>query len=366
MIALRLLSALLAISVTFSSAQSSPARTKTRNIILVTTDGLRWQDVFRGAEPELLNKEHGNVANLAATKEAFWRETPAARREVLMPFLWSAIRGQGQIYGNHDLGSDMTVTNKRNFSYPGYNELLTGAADDRIDSNDKKPNPNVSVLEWLHQQRPGYKNRVAAFGAWDVFPYILNATRSGLFVNAGYDAYPAPSPKLALLNRLKKETAIWEGEPLDSPMFLTALEHFRTAKPRVLYIGLGDTDEWAHSGRYDLYLHSAHRVDEYLRELWEMAQSMPEYRGNTTLILTVDHGRGSGLDTWRNHGEKVPESKHVWFAILGPDTPARGELANAAPVTQSQIAATMAALLGEDYLAFNQKAGAVIATALGR
>ncbi|MGI8992391.1 MAG: hypothetical protein ACR2I2_22775, partial [Bryobacteraceae bacterium] len=41
------------------------------------------------------------------------------------------------------------VTNGLNFSYPGYSETLCGFADPRIKSNDKVPNPNVTVLEWL-------------------------------------------------------------------------------------------------------------------------------------------------------------------------------------------------------------------------
>ena len=36
-----------------------------------------------------------------------------------------------------------------NFSYPGYNELLTGSPDPRIDSNDKRLNPNVTVFDYL-------------------------------------------------------------------------------------------------------------------------------------------------------------------------------------------------------------------------
>ena len=34
---------------------------------------------------------------------------------------------------------------------------------------------------------------------------------------------------------------------------------------------------------------------------------------------------------------------------MGPDTPATGEMTNVPRVTQSQIAATIAELLGEDY-----------------
>ena len=37
------------------------------------------------------------------------------------------------------------------------------------------------------------------------------------------------------------------------------------------------------------------------------------------------------------------------MAFLGPDTRGLGERSNIAPVTQNRIAATVAALLGEDY-----------------
>jgi hypothetical protein len=45
------------------------------------------------------------------------------------------------------------------------------------------------------------------------------------------------------------------------------------------------------------------------------------------------------------------------MAFLGPDTRGLGERTKVAPVTQSQIAATLAALLGEDYAGRVPKAG---------
>jgi hypothetical protein len=339
---------------------------KTRNLLLVTTDGLRWQDVFRGADPALMNKTPGGVSNLEFTKGRYWRDSAAARRAALMPFLWSVVAKQGQILGNRDLGSEAYVTNGKNFSYPGYNEMLTGYGDPRVDSNDKKNNPNVNALEWLNRQ-PAYRDKVAAFAAWDVFPYILNARRSGLLVNAGYDPFPAASnPRIELLNRLKVETGVWGGEPLDAPMAHTALEYFRSARPRVLYVALGDTDEWAHGGRYDLYLESANRVDAYIRELWETAQSLPQYKDATTLFIAVDHGRGDNTETWKGHGQKIPDSKDIWLAAMGPDIRPLGERSRTPAVTQSQTAATLLAILGEDYKAFSAQAAPPIHDLLAR
>jgi hypothetical protein len=343
------------------------AQTRTRNIIFVMTDGMRWQDVFRGADPALMDKDHGGVKEVPDLKRDYWRDTPAARREALMPFLWSTVVKEGQIYGNRDAGSEASVTNPRNVSYPGYSETFCGFADERIGGNDKIFNPNITVFEWLHA-KAGFRGKVAAFGAWELFPYILNAPRAGFPVNAGYDAMTAPpvTASIALINRLKRETKVWGDESFDSFTFHTALEYFKAAKPRVLYLSLGETDDWAHDGRYDLYLEAAHRADAYIKELWDTAQSMQEHRGNTTLIVSVDHGRGTENGEWQGHGARIPESKNIWMAFLGPDTPALGERKNTAPVTQNRIAATLAALLGEDYVNAVPKAGAVLPEVLGR
>jgi len=335
------------------NAQPAAAR-KTRNIIFVMTDGLRWQELFQGADLALINKEE-------PLKQAYWRETLQERRKALMPFLWTTIAEQGQIFGNRERGSDAYVTNNLNFSYPGYSETLCGFADPRIDSNDNKPNPNRTVLEWLHA-KPAFRDKVAAFAAWETFKYILNAERAGFVVNAGYDAF---TPGLEILNRMKRELPhYWESEPFDAITFHTGLQHFKQAKPRVFFLCLGETDEWAHAGNYKQYLHSARRVDAYLKELWDTAQSMPEYRDATTLIFSPDHGRGEAPTLWKNHGQKVPDSKYIWMAFLGPDTPPLGERSNIAPVLQSQIAATLAALLGENYTAAVPKAGAPIGDVL--
>jgi len=163
---------------------SSQAKTRTRNVVLVMYDGLRWQEVFNGADPALLTKKEGGVARLEATRAAFDRETPRARREALLPFITRVVAKQGRLYG--DVGGESRVTNGKNFSYPGYSEVFTGFGDPRIDSNDKFDNPNVTVLEWLNG-RPGFKDSVAAFGTWDVFPYILNRNRSGLKIFACWE-----------------------------------------------------------------------------------------------------------------------------------------------------------------------------------
>jgi hypothetical protein len=344
------------------------SKLKTRNILLVTTDGLRWQEVFGGADSSLFNKEDGGVADPARTKADFGGDKPDARRKLLMPFLWNVIAKQGQVFGNVNAGSEVKVTNGRNFSYPGYNEILTGIADPKINSNEKVPNQNVTVLEWLNGQ-DDFRSRVAVFGSWDVFPYIVNRWRSRVRVVAGWRPLSGMglSKEEFLISRLVAETPrMWEDCCYDSFTYHAASEYFKRQRPRLLYVALGETDEFAHMGRYDLYLRAAHNADWHLRHLWETVQAMPDYRGSTTMIVTTDHGRGNAPVEWKNHGEKIAGSDKIWIAVIGPDTPPLGERTNAAPLTQGQTAATVAALLGLDFRAFAPKAAPAIADVVGR
>ena len=158
---------------------------QTRNIVLITLDGVRWQEVFSGADKAILNNK-SFVENEEATRDRFWVDSSERRREKLMPFFWGTIAKEGQLYGNYRIGSTAQLTNREWFSYPGYNEILVGYADHSINSNEKVWNKNVTVLEFLNSQKQ-FSNKVAAFCSWDVFPYIINSQRSGIPVSAGED-----------------------------------------------------------------------------------------------------------------------------------------------------------------------------------
>jgi hypothetical protein len=340
----------------FAVAQE-PAARATTHVILVTIDGLRWQEVFTGADNALLNKEHGGVADLRMTRKDFWRGEPDVRRELLLPFLWTVVARDGQIFGDPSRGSPAVVTNGHKFSYPGYSEMLCGFADPRIDSNSNVPNPNVTVLEWLHG-RPGFAGRIAAFSGWDVHASILNRQRSGLFVEVADEPITvARTPERVhdLQQMVEDLPDLWPGFAFDAITFARCREYLLCQRPRVLYVAFGETDEWAHDRRYDRYLHLANTADSMIRRLWELAQEHPDSRGHTSLVIAVDHGRGRTEKNWTDHDAKVEGAEEVWMAVMGPDTPALG-VRTKTPATQAMIAATIAALLGEDYVAAQPKA----------
>ena len=338
------------------------AELKTQNIFLITADGLRWQEVFRGAEEMPLTKEFGNFGNSNAIRKDFWRETPEARREVLFPFLWGTVAKEGQLWGNRDMGSSVRVSNGHNFSYPGYNEFLTGYADPKINSNDKILNANTNVFEWLNT-KPEFRGRVAASVNWDVLPWILNAPRAGFpvwssfQVPEGTERMSVPS---ALTEMAERGQTIWAGVSLDTFVGYAAKHAVRTLKPRAMYVSFGETDDWAHEGNYERYLRSARECDRFIGELWALAQSLPEYRGTTTFVISVDHGRGPAPVAWKNHGKEIVDSAYMWFAVLGPDTAALGERSHTPLIKQAQIAATVGAFVGQDFHgAFPQSAPAI-------
>jgi hypothetical protein len=313
------------------------------SVVLVTIDGTRWQEIFGGADPALLEAGK-DTPDARATRDAFWRETPEERRRALMPFLWGKVAVEGQLLGRVDRGSQILVGNTFKISYPGYHELLSGFPSATIDSNRKVPNPDPTVLEWLNG-RPGFRGSVAAFCSWDVFPSILNRERCGFPVDIG-----EPAPGAPVLLRLAGEIPTpWHGAVYDAFVFRRGMEYLREKKPRVFYFAFGDTDEWAHLGAYDQYLAAMHRADGWLGELWASLQAMPEYAGTTSLLVTCDHGRGDNPGEWRSHNGKVNGAGYVWVAAIGPGVAPLGERSEQAPLLQGQVAATVAALVGEDY-----------------
>jgi hypothetical protein len=292
------------------------------HVILIVADGLRWQEVFRGADSVLLFSGPGVTGgNAAATHARYWRADRAARRAALMPFLWSTLAGDGMLLGNRDVGSAVDVTNPMKFSYPGYNELLVGYPDARIDRNDFGPNPNVTVFEWI-DGRAGFRGRVDVVGTWTTFRDIFNAGRSRLPIAT---------------------------EDSDGATHQAALRRLRARRPAALFVGYGDTDDFAHKGRYDRTLDAAHAIDRYAEELWSAAQSVQEMRGRTTMILVADHGRGRTTESWRDHNKDVDGADETWFAIIGPGVGAGGEVRGGPRATLAQAAATVAAGLGLDY-----------------
>ncbi|MBU6413778.1 MAG: AP protein [Planctomycetes bacterium] len=355
-----------------SAIEATQSSRQTQNVFHIMIDGLRWQEVFGGMQSGLLTKDN-KVERPDSLNKRFGGSGPHERREQLMPFLWSTVAKEGQIFGNQEIGSVVRITNRYGVSYPGYSEAITGVADDaRITGNRKIPNPNTSVYEWLNG-KPQFAGKVAAFGAWDVFPFIFNQERSKVPVDdsMGPIDFGTLTPTIEVINRVRAETPYrWASASFDSLVFIPMLDWVKVNQPQLTFLCLGETDEFAHEGDYSRYLEAAHRADGYIRELWTMVQSMEQYRGTTTFIIHPDHGRGDtrgGHNDWWNHSlPKHPGCEATWLAVIGPDTAALGERRNVPEITHDRLAATIGALLGEDFRSAVPAAGEAIGEVLKR
>ncbi|MBV9988833.1 MAG: alkaline phosphatase family protein [Chitinophagaceae bacterium] len=327
---------------------------QTENLIIITTDGYRWQELFMGMDKAIADDHRFDQGDSAYLYSHYWASDPMERRQKLMPFFWSTFASNGQLYGNRLYGNRVSVSNPYWFSYPGYSEIMCGFVDTAINKNEYKANPNITLPEFLNRQ-PKLKGRVAAFGAWDAFNRILNEERSGIPVVAGYDLTGGKAPNAneqlinAMMTDMHKE---WREECFDVITHYAAMEHLKTRRPRVLYIAYGETDEWAHGRQYRSYLDAAHQFDAWLKQIWDFVQSDPQYRNKTTLFVTTDHGRGNNQkEKWTSHGAAIEDAYQIWFGVMGPNTPATGEMKTEMQLYQKQFAQTMAKLMGYTFTA---------------
>lgn len=316
------------------------------NVVLITLDGVRWQEVFQGVDKVLLQDDR-YTENIKKTEAEFWDNDHKVRRSILMPFLWSKINSDGVILGNRKLGSRVDIKNDYGFSYPGYNEMLTGFPDPKVNSNEKKDNVNTTFLEYMNQQK-GFENTVAAFATWGVFPYIINESRAHIPVNAGIEeSNLTKSESESLLNEILTKVPSLASNRFDFLTYFLAKDYVKEKEPRVLFIAFDETDEFGHEAKYREYLYAINTIDNYIRDLWNYYQSQEKYRNKTTFIITTDHGRGDAIkDQWTSHGQKVKDCGSIWIAAIGPGIPSVGESRAKEQYYQNQVAATICHELG--------------------
>lgn len=334
----------------FFLTSSSCFSQQAENIIIITTDGFRWQEVFRGMDSAIANNTKFNQWDSIGIYKKYWADNTIARRKKLLPFLWTTIAERGSIYGNRDKLNKVDNANPYWFSYPGYNEIFTGYPDTAVNSNDYPPNPHTNLLEYLNTL-PAYKGKVAAFGAWDAFDRILNEKRSGIPVYSAFDHVTdiENTARGKAINQMRTDSyrPFGDEECLDVFTHYAAMEYLQTKHPRILYISYGETDEWAHSGKYKDYLNAAHMVDKWISDIWNYVQQDPFYKNKTALFFTVDHGRGdNNKEEWVTHGGDIKDAHEIWFATMGPGIEYGGEKSTVAQYYQKQFAQTIAGILG--------------------
>jgi arylsulfatase A-like enzyme len=90
--------------------------------------------------------------------------------------------------------------------------------------------------------------------------------------------------------------------------------------PSLLWVTMHDIDI-AHAGAYSLYVDAIRRTDRLCAELWQAAQSEPEYAGNTTMFILPDFGRDADQDAggngFQHHRTGDAASRTTWMLAVG-------------------------------------------------
>ena len=321
------------------------------NVVLVTLDGIRVQELFAGYDTIIAGaeKERHGIRSPARLRADYWRATPEDRRRALMPFFWDSLVPRGVLLGNPARGSLVSLANPHRFSAPGYQEILTGKYQPEVTSNAPVRYSHRTILELVREGLGLRRDEVVLFGSWANFAFYGASDSAAVVLNAGFDTLPDPlsTPTLSELGRLQRwALPYWDEARLDAFTGTLALEYLRTYHPRLAYLAFNDTDDFSHSRRYDRVLDALHATDTFLRELWNTLEADPAYRGRTTLIVTTDHGRGRRAVDWDDHGREVAGAEEIWVLLVGAGIPAQGEASGGPPARQAQVAATVLRLLG--------------------
>jgi hypothetical protein len=305
-------------------------------VVLVVLDGVRWQEVYGGADPALAARQGSGGSPSAWTNPAD-----------LMPNLHRLIENEGVAIGAPGHGAEISASGPQFISMPGYIEIFSGRPDRACFRNDCIPSPARTIVDDVRDS--GDPHDLALVTSWPNIARAASAT-PGFVLTAGRklvdrdDILRADAVEARLLDQGARSPA-FPGQGNYRPDAFTAriaLRRLAVSRPRFLFVGLGDADEYAHRGDYAGYLQALHASDTFLGDLTSLLQSMGARGQHTTVLVTADHGRARNFV---DHGPRFPESGRVWLVAAGADVAERGFVA-ASRHTLSDVAPTIRALLG--------------------
>jgi hypothetical protein len=310
-------------------APAQPAEDGDAAVVLVVLDGVRWQDVFVGADPHLVSG-------------------PAPSAEALMPRLHALIAERGAAVGAPGRGPTITASGPNFVSLPGYTEILGGRRSHACRDNDCPATLESTVFD---QSTTAYAGQTAFFASWERLDraassrprsFVLSAGRTRIWQGEALTADPEMHEWLDRGAAADPAPGWGEFRP-DRFTAALALRYLERKQPRLMFLGLGEPDEYAHRGDYAGYLGSLRAADAVLGDLVATLDRMGDRGAHTTVLVTADHGRGHD---WRHHGQEFAESGRVWLVAVGASIEGRGLVRTTRKHRLADVAPTIRQLLG--------------------
>lgn len=280
----------LALALALSSAADA-------RVILVTIDGVRWQDV---------GSEH-------------------------MPALTARVASSGVLWR----GANAMTSSLAPVSLPGYQTLMVGRS--MCIDNACSRVTEETLPERIARELALPRDQVAVFASWSRLARAASAKDGAILVDAPVDGPPRA-------DRSKGESGPpWANARWDHETARLALAHLEQHRPRFLYLSLLDVDEHAHARDRAAMQQALRESDRVLARIFAWVDALPaDERARTTIIVTTDHGRGPG-PFWFDHRSAFPQAREIFMAIVGT-TPSTAK--SATSVTQADVRPTIEALLG--------------------
>jgi Metalloenzyme superfamily len=316
-----------------------PPKPDDRAVVLVVVDGVRWQEVFEGADRALAAPRGFDVSKL----------TSPAR---LLPNLHHLIETRGVAFGAPRVGVPLAASGPNFVSLPGYMEIFSGRTHTSCGDNRCPATPARTVVDDVREYTADAPEDVAVITSWGPIGraaatepgHVTMSTGRVRVENAA--SFDGDARLEAMVARGAKARS-WPGADADyRPDAYTApiaLRYLETWRPRFLFLGLGDADEYAHRNDYRGYVGALRDFDATMGELAVTLDRMGDRGRHTTVIVTTDHGRARDF---RDHGGDWPESANVWLVAFGGEVGVRGIAPARAPHRLADVAPTVRVLLG--------------------
>jgi hypothetical protein len=313
-------------AVATESTEPAPALTDAR-VVVVTIDGVRWQDVFSNSLPTELENVPRDLG-------------------LLMPRTRALVAAHGVALGAGGDGCGVVQTaSAANISLPGYLEIFSGRATTCL-SNDCDRTTASTLFDDAARAGLGL---VASISSWPQIDRAVSRGDAGVFVSAGRMEWPAERP--AAGSRLAQ--LVGEGDAADAfpssgnyrPDRYTAaiaLQYYREHAPALFHIGLVDADEWAHRDDLVAYANALRASDDVIGDLAD-AIAAGDAGDRTTVIVTTDHGRNANF---KDHTSLRYDSSRTFVLAFGARVPARGVICPSRDHTLTDIAPTIREILG--------------------
>ncbi len=263
-----------------------------QNVIIAVIDGLRYSEGFGDEDTNL-------------------------------PNIWNNMRPYGTIYTEFWIDNDSnTVT------MPGHASILTGTW--QTIANDGTEYPNMpTVFEYYNKE---FDDGIPP----NPDTYLI--TGFAKLDRVLCSTHPDYGPDYQAINGT--------GDFDDPTVYTDVIAAMDDDSPRLILANFGDVDKSAHTGNWSNYIQDIKEVDQHIWNLWQYIQSDDNYKFNTTLFVTTDHGRhldGVG-DGWPEHGCDCDGCRHVFLLAIGYRAAAGQEISDYRE--QRDIAPTVGDIIG--------------------